>query len=178
MNKDSNYELAAFAFGVIPVIWFGILVAPYMNEGLIGLLSNIDIALSNPFSIQLCDQTAKTIIRFLMIYAIGISIYYSTKRNYRKTEEYGSARWGKVSAVCNKYKDNDYLQNKLFTQNVRMRLDGRKTRRNTNTIIIGGSGAGKTRFYGKPNIMQCNTSFVVLDPKGKEVLGYILQAVH
>lgn len=177
MNKDSNYELAAFAFGVIPVIWFGILVAPYMNEGLIGLLSNIDIALSNPFSIQLCDQTAKTIIRFLLIYAIGISIYYSTKRNYRKTEEYGSARWGKISAVCNKYKDNDYLQNKLFTQNVRMRLDGRKTRRNTNTIIIGGSGAGKTRFYGKPNIMQCNTSFVVLDPKGEILadVGYLLE---
>lgn len=177
MNKDSNYELIAFALATIPVIWFSILVAPYMDEGLLGLLNNIDKALANPFSIHLCSNTFKTIVRFMLIYAIGVCIYYSTKRNYRKTEEYGSARWGKTNAVCNKYKDNDYLQNKLFTQNVRMRLDGRKTRRNTNTIIIGGSGAGKTRFYGKPNIMQCNTSFVVLDPKGEILadVGYLLE---
>ena len=51
-------------------------------------------------------------------------------------------------------------------------------RRNLNVLVVGGSGAGKTRFYAKPNIMQANTSYVVLDPNGKEVLGYILQAVH
>ena len=46
-------------------------------------------------------------------------------------------------------------------------LDGRKHRRNLNVLICGGSGAGKTRFYAKPNIMQCNCSFVILDPKGE-----------
>ncbi|MCB6431251.1 type IV secretory system conjugative DNA transfer family protein, partial [Longicatena sp. 210702-DFI.1.36] len=71
----------------------------------------------------------------------------------------------------------NYLENKLLSQNVRIGLNGKIHRRNLNTIVIGGSGAGKTRFYCKPNIMQCNTSFVVLDPKG-EILrseGYMLE---
>ena len=69
-------------------------------------------------------------------------------------------------------------ENKILTQNVAIGLDGRKHRRNLNVLVCGGSGAGKTRFFAKPNIMNANTSFVVLDPNGKEVLGYILQAVH
>ena len=69
-------------------------------------------------------------------------------------------------------------ENKILTQNVRMNLDAKMHRRNLNTVVIGGSGAGKTRFYAKPNLCQANSSFVVLDPNGKEVLGYILQAVH
>lgn len=186
MKKDSDYELIVFFVMTIPVIWLSIACAPYMDKGLFGLLENMDMVFSNPFSIRICGNTLKTILQFLLIYAIGVCIYYSTKRNYRKTEEYGSAQWGKPSTICNKYKDNNYLLNKLFTQNVRMRLDGRKTRRNTNTLVIGGSGAGKTRFYCKPNIMQCNTSFVVLDPKGEilsdvgcllEKEGYVIKVV-
>ena len=68
--------------------------------------------------------------------------------------------------------------NKILTQNVAIGLDGRRHRRNLNVLVVGGSGAGKTRFYAKPNIMNANTSLIVLDCKGKEVLGYILQAVH
>ena len=186
MKKDSDYELIVFFVMTIPVIWLAIACAPYMDKGLFGLIENMDMVFSNPFSIRICGNTLKTILQFLLIYAIGVCIYYSTKRNYRKTEEYGSAQWGKPSTICNKYKDNNYLLNKLFTQNVRMRLDGRKTRRNTNTLVIGGSGAGKTRFYCKPNIMQCNTSFVVLDPKGEilsdvgcllEKDGYVIKVV-
>lgn len=186
MKKDSDYELIVFFVMTIPVIWLAMACAPYMDKGLFGLLENMNMVFSNPFSIRICGNTSKTILQFLLIYAIGVCIYYSTKRNYRKTEEYGSAQWGKPSTICNKYKDNNYLLNKLFTQNVRMRLDGRKTRRNTNTLVIGGSGAGKTRFYCKPNIMQCNTSFVVLDPKGEilsdvgcllEKEGYVIKVV-
>ena len=59
------------------------------------------------------------------------------------------------------------FQNKVLTQNVAIGLDGRKHRRNLNTLVCGGSGAGKTRFYCKINLMQCNTSFVILDPKGE-----------
>ena len=66
--------------------------------------------------------------------------------------------------------------NKILTQNVEIGYDAHKHRRNLNTLVVGGSGAGKTRFYAKPNIMQGNTSFVVLDPKGKEVLFYSLLA--
>ena len=67
--------------------------------------------------------------------------------------------------------------NKLLTQHVAIGLDGRKHRRNLNVLVIGGSGAGKTRFYCKPNLMQANTSFVVLDPKGEQLrdCGYLLE---
>ena len=58
-----------------------------------------------------------------------------------------------------------------------MGLDGKKHRRNLNTVVIGGSGAGKTRFYAKPNLMQANVSFVVLDPKGELLrdTGFLLK---
>ncbi len=95
---------------------------------------------------------------------MGVGIYFSTRRNYRRGEEHGSAKWGDARAVCRKYRDKRPEENKLLTQSVRIRLDGRKHRRNLNTVVIGGSGAGKTRFYAKPNLMQANTSFVVLDP--------------
>ena len=109
---------------------------------------------------------------------MGIGIYFSTQRNYRMREEHGSAKWGNARAVDKKYRQSPYSDNKLMTQNVRIGLNAKKHRRNLNTLVCGGSGAGKTRFYCKPNLMQCNTSFVILDPNGKEVLGYILQAVH
>lgn len=96
---------------------------------------------------------------------MGIGIYFSTRRNYRKGEEHGSAKWGDARAVDKKYRDKRPEQNKLFTQNVRMGLDGRKHRRNLNTVVIGGSGAGKSFNLAKPNLMQANTSFVVLDPR-------------
>ena len=104
-------------------------------------------------------------------------VYLSTMKNYRRTVEYGSAKWANALNVNRKYASKNYLENKLLSQNVRIGLNGKIHRRNLNTIVIGGSGAGKTRFYCKPNIMQCNTSFVVLDPKG-EILrseGYMLE---
>ncbi len=76
------------------------------------------------------------------------------------------------------YANKNYYSNKIFSKNVRMGLDMFRTQRNLNTLVIGGSGAGKTRFYAKPNILQCNTSFVTLDPKG-EILkstGHLLEA--
>ena len=109
---------------------------------------------------------------------VVIGIYFSTRRNYRRREEHGSAKWGNAKAVDKKYRQNPPSENKLMTQAVRIGLNGKKHRRNLNTLVCGGSGAGKTRFYCKPNLMQANTSFVILDPNGKEVLGYILQAVH
>ncbi len=104
-------------------------------------------------------------------------MYLSTKRNYRKGEEHGSAKWGNASQLSKKYADRNKCENIILTQNTRIGLDGRKHRRNLNVLVCGGSGAGKTRFYAKPNIMQANTSFVVLDPKG-EILrdtGFMLE---
>lgn len=162
---------------IIPVIWFAILIAPYSSGGLIYSLPYISEAINHPFSFSWCDNTPRMILIFTLIYAIGVMVYLSTTKNYRRTVEYGSAKWANALNVNRKYASKNYLENKLLSQNVRIGLNGKIHRRNLNTIVIGGSGAGKTRFYCKPNIMQCNTSFVVLDPKG-EILrseGYMLE---
>lgn len=178
MKKDNHTEEIIFlGILIIPVIWIALLIAPFIHKGLFNAMDDIYNAFDNPFSITLCSDSLRTVAIFLLIYLLGVGIYLSLLRNYRKKEEYGSAKWGNTKQVNKKYADPKYFENKLLSQNVRIGLDGKKHRRNLNTIIIGGSGAGKTRFYGKPNIMQCNTSFVTLDPKG-EILrdtGYLLE---
>lgn len=177
MKKDNQDEWIFFIFLLIPTIWGALLFAPYMDQGLFHAIAQLSNALNNPFHIVWCEDTMRTIFIFLLIYVCGIGIYFSNQKNYRRKEEYGSARWGNSKKVNQKYADKNFTSNKILSQNVRIGLDGKKHRRNLNTIIIGGSGAGKTRFYGKPNIMQCNTSFVVLDPKGEILrdVGHLLE---
>lgn len=153
--------------GCIPVIWLALLVAPFAEDGLAGALINSDKILKDPFDIRICEGSLKTDALFLAVYIMSICIYHTSRRNYRKGEEHGSAEWGDPSAVDRKYHQRPDTANKLLTQHVRIGIDGRKHRRNLNVLVCGGSGAGKTRFYCKPNIMQANTSFVVLDPKGE-----------
>ena len=133
--------------------------------------------MSDPFHIVLCEDSVKTVLVLLLCYGMGIGIYFSTRRNYRRREEHGSAKWGNAKAVDKKYRQNPPTENKLMTQAVRIGLNGKKHRRNLNTLVCGGSGAGKTRFYCKPNLMQANTSFVILDPKGEIVrdVGNLLE---
>ncbi len=133
------------------IIYVALLIAPYMDKGLINAIPNLNEALNHPFQIQWTNSTLKTIDIFLIIYVLGVGMYLSSAKNYRRTEEYGSAKWANPNTVCKKYANKDYFANKVFSQNVRMGLDGKKHRRNLNTVVIGGSGAGKTRFYAKPN---------------------------
>lgn len=186
MKNDRTTDYILIGFFIIPVIWLAVLIAPYMDRGLIGALPYLSNAINHPFSFHWCNDTFKTIFIFLLIYGIGIGIYYSTRRNYRRQEEYGSAKWANPKTINKKYADKDMSQNKILSQNVYIGLNGKKHRRNLNTLVIGGSGAGKTRFYGKPNIMQCNTSYVILDPKGEilrdtgallEKEGYIIRVI-
>jgi Type IV secretory pathway, VirD4 components len=169
MRSDKNVtsSLIFLAFGIIPVVWFALLVAPYIQGGLVDIIANLSIAINNPFQITICEDSLKTVLFFMCIYVVGMGVYFSTRKNYRKQEEHGSAKWGNTSVINKKYKDTKSLDNKLLTQNVRIGMDGKKHRRNLNILVCGGSGAGKTRFFCKPNAMQCNTSFVVLDPKGE-----------
>ncbi|MDO4810456.1 MAG: type IV secretory system conjugative DNA transfer family protein [Eubacteriales bacterium] len=138
-----------------------------MGSGLSGLIRDFGTLMSNPFHITLCEESLRTVLILLLFYGIAIGVYLSNDRNYRRREEHGSAKWGNPSMVNRKYKDKDISHNKILTQNVSIGLDGRKHRRNLNILVCGGSGAGKTRFFAKPNIMNANTSFVVLDPKGE-----------
>ena len=133
---------------------------------------------NNPFHIEFCEDSLKTVLVLLLCYGFGIGIYFSTRRNYRRREEHGSAKWGDAKAVNKKYYQAPKSENKLMTQNVSIGINAKKHRRNLNTLVCGGSGAGKTRFYCKPNLMQANTSFVILDPKGEIVrdVGKLLEA--
>lgn len=168
MVEDKKRQIIILSItGIIPVIWLALLIAPYSSGGLPSIVKNSNEIFNNPLNIKLCENSGKTVLFLLLIYVGGIVLYYSTRKNYRKNEEYGSAKWGSAKSVCKKYKEKNSNNNKILTQNVEIGLDGRKHRRNLNVLICGGSGAGKTRFYAKPNIMQCNCSFVILDPKGE-----------
>ena len=162
-------EIILILIGVLPVIWFALLIAPYMETGIAEMLLGAEDVFTNPFNIKLCENSLRSVLIFLLIYGISIGIYISTKKNYRRGEEHGSAKWGNAESINKKYRQKPDSDNKLLTQRVRIGMNGKKHRRNLNVLVCGGSGSGKTRFYCKPNIMQANTSFVVLDPKGEIV---------
>jgi type IV secretion system protein VirD4 len=174
MKRDSPKQILFIAaFGLVPVIWLGLMIAPALSggQGLSGrlpeVITNLTAALNDPLHIEWREDSVKTVLFLVAAYVMGIGIYLSTRRNTRPKEEHGSAKWGEAAAVNKKYADRHFTDNKILTQNVRIGMDGRKHRRNLNVLVCGGSGAGKTRFYCKVNAMNCNTSMVILDPKGE-----------
>lgn len=186
MRKDKQVELVFYFVGAVFIAWLSVLVAPCIHEGLFDAIIYLNEAMNSPFSFELCQDTLKCILTSESIYSFSYLAYYYNRKNYRRNEEYGSAKWANNKAVNKKYAEKDYYSNKILSQNVRIGLDSRRHRRNLNTLVIGGSGAGKTRFFGKPNLMQCNTSFVVLDPKGEQLRdvgnllekeGYVIKVV-
>lgn len=186
MRKDKQVELVFYFVGAVFIAWLSVLVAPCIHKGLFDAIIYLNEAMNSPFSFELCQDTLKCILISESIYSFSYLTYYYNRKNYRRNEEYGSAKWANNKAVNKKYTEKDYSSNKILSQNVRIGLDSRRHRRNLNTLVIGGSGAGKTRFFGKPNLMQCNTSFVVLDPKGEQLRdvgnllekeGYVIKVV-
>ena len=165
--KRENNPLVLCLFGILPVVWLGLLLAPAAHGGLPEIVARFPAVMNDPFHIELCGDSLKTVLVLLCAYGLAVGVILSSRRNYRRGEEHGSAKWGSARTVNRKYRAAEPEDNKIFTQNVRMGLDGRKHRRNLNTVVVGGSGAGKTRFYAKPNLCQANTSFTVLDPKGE-----------
>lgn len=165
--KRENNPLVLCLFGILPVVWLGLLLAPAAHGGLPEIVARFPAVMNDPFHIELCGDSLKTVLVLLCAYGLAVGVILSSRRNYRRGEEHGSAKWGSARTVNRKYRAAEPEESKIFTQNVRMGLDGRKHRRNLNTVVVGGSGAGKTRFYAKPNLCQANTSFTVLDPKGE-----------
>ena len=177
-QDDKRTAVILSLIGIIPVGWLALKIAPSVGGGLVEILPGLMTVFNEPFRIELCEDSVKAVLVLLLCYGMGIGIYFSTRRNYRRREEHGSAKWGDANAVNKKYAQFPKSENKLMTQNVSIGLNAKKHRRNLNTLVCGGSGAGKTRFYCKPNLMQANTSFVVLDPKGEIVrdVGKLLEA--
>lgn len=177
-QDDKRTAVILSLIGIIPVGWLALKIAPSVGGGLVEILPGLMTVFNEPFRIELCEDSVKAVLVLLLCYGMGIGIYFSTRRNYRRREEHGSAKWGDANAVNKKYAQFPKSENKLMTQSVSIGLNAKKHRRNLNTLVCGGSGAGKTRFYCKPNLMQANTSFVVLDPKGEIVrdVGKLLEA--
>ena len=171
MNRQENQKTIYILLGILSVfvIWLALMVAGCYEENikLFELLDRLTAAMNNPTHITLNEYSLKAVLIFLFLYAMGIGVYFSSKENRRPGEEHGSARWGNVKSVIRRYMDKDSYKNIILSQNMRLGLNAKKHRRNLNVLVIGGSGAGKTRFYAKPNLMQCNTSFIVADPKGE-----------
>ena len=177
-QDDKRTAVILSLIGIIPVVWLALKIAPSVGGGLAAILPELMSVFENPFHIELCEDSVKAVLVLLLCYGMGIGIYFSTRRNYRRREEHGSAKWGEARTVNKKYAQHPKSANKLMTQNVSIGLNAKKHRRNLNPLVCGGSGAGKTRFYCKPNLMQANTSFVILDPKGEIVrdVGKLLEA--
>ena len=171
-NRQSETRTLIIVFICLSpvVVWLALLFAGCYQEGnkLFELLERITIALENPMKITFNEYSLKTVLFFLFFYAMGVGVYFSSRENRRPGEEHGSAKWGVVSQIVKRYADfKERFNNILFSQTMRIGLNAKKHRRNLNVLVVGGSGAGKTRFYAKPNIMQCNTSFIIADPKGE-----------
>lgn len=154
----------------LPVIWWAaILIADAIQPGrnLFELLEVLTEKLNHPFQLHYTEYTIKSVLVCTLLYAAGIGIFYSSQKNYRRGEEHGSARWGDARQICKKYSQKPYSQNILLTQNFRISLDTHKHRRCLNILVVGGSGAGKSRGFALPNIMQCCCSMVITDPKAE-----------
>lgn len=146
------------------------------GENIFEILDRLSQILRQPFSLHYTVYTGKCILILSFAYITGICIYYSQQKNYRRGVEHGSARWGDVHQICKRYADKEYTHNLLLTQNFRMSQEVYKHQRNLNVLVAGVSGAGKSRTYAVPNILQCSQaeskkgggcSIVVTDPKGE-----------
>ena len=154
----------------LPVIWWvAILLADAIQPGrnLFELMEVLTEKLNHPFQFHYTEYTIKSMLVCTLLYAAGIGIFYSSQKNYRRGEEHGSARWGGARQICKKYSQKPYSQNILLTQNFRISLDTHEHRRCLNILVVGGSGAGKSRGFALPNIMQCCCSMVITDPKAE-----------
>ena len=178
MVEDNKVIKTIFIIiGSIFILWISLKVAPFINNGIMKILIDLDKIMSNPFNLKWCKNSMKVIIILEFIYLLIILYLYEKNKDYRRGEEYGSAKWGNKDELKKKYEQTPYANNKILTKRIKIGLNGKLHRRNLNTIIIGGSGSGKTRFYAKPNVMQCNSSMIILDSKG-EILrdtGHLLE---
>ena len=149
--------------------WAAILIADAIQPGrnLFELMELLTEKLNHPFQLHYTEYTIKSVLVCTLLYAAGIGIFYSSQKNYRRGEEHGSARWGDARQICKKYSQKPYSQNILLTQNFRISLDTHEHRRCLNILVVGGSGAGKSRGFALPNIMQCCCSMVITDPKAE-----------
>ena len=135
--KDNKNNTLLYIVGIIPVIWLSLLIAPFIDGGLIEIVKEFPNVINEPLRITFCANSIKVILFLLLIYIMGVAVYESTKKNYRRKEEHGSAKWGIAKKINKKYKQTPFKENKILTQNVTIGLDGKKHRRNLNVLVCG-----------------------------------------
>ncbi|WP_297983888.1 VirD4-like conjugal transfer protein, CD1115 family [uncultured Oscillibacter sp.] len=174
MNQDTRTgRLAACLFLYTFVVWAALLLAQSLGGGLPDILANLTAALEHPFAIRWTERSLVSILICSALYAAALCYLSANQGKRRDGAEHGSAAWGTPQQVNAMFAQRE---NKLLTQNVRLGLDTHKHRRSLNVLVIGGSGAGKSRSYVKPNILEANTNYVVTDPKSEVLLatgGYL-----
>ena len=170
--RKSNDTLF-YLIGIIPVIWLALLLAQSLGGGLPELLRNLTSALEQPTNIVWTDKSLPTILICLAAYGMAVLLYRTNQGRTRDGEEHGSAAWATPASVNAQFAQKDSIP---LTQHVRLGLDTHKHRRSLNVLVIGGSGAAKTRSFVLPNILTANTNYVITDPKSEVLLatgGYL-----
>ena len=174
MNQQTRTgRLAVCLFLYAFVVWAALLLAQSLGGGLPDILANLTTALKHPFAIHWTEQSLVSILICSALYAAALCYASANQGRTRDGAEHGSAAWGTPRQVNAMFAQK---QNKLLTQNVRLGLDTHKHRRSLNVLVIGGSGAGKSRSYVVPNILEANTNYVITDPKSEVLLatgGYL-----
>ncbi len=169
--KSKAPALAAGMAGGVLAVWMGIAIAPGAAGGLRGMLAAFNQAMADPFSFTIVPGTGRCVLVCLFLYGLAVLVLVSSGMNFRRGEEYGSARWGNPHGLDRQYRDRkDPSSNLILTQHVAMgnsQAAMYRHRRNLNTVVIGGSGAGKSTSHVLINILQASHSYVVLDPSGE-----------
>lgn len=166
-------------FGLFPVAFLSYLVSGAWENGMniVEFLDAFDRVCSNMFTVNYFKgyDTIRAVIFGWTIYAVVLMMYYTSQRNLMPGKEYGTAKFADIGMVNKAIRDKDEQRNRILSRNVRMSLDTRKTKLNNNILIIGGSGAGKTFYEVKPNLMQMpkKCSFICTDPKGGARRSYL-----
>ena len=170
--RKSNDTLF-YLIGIIPVVWLALLLAQSLGGGLPELLRNLTSALEQPTNIIWTDKSLPTILICLAAYGMAVLLYRTNQGRTRDGEEHGSAAWATPASVNAQFAQKDSIP---LTQHVRLGLNTHKHRRSLNVLVIGGSGAAKTRSFVLPNILTANTNYVITDPKSEVLLatgGYL-----
>lgn len=172
MNKKKRNFLIIMIIAYMFVLFLGVhfyrgFLEAKANSDLPNLINFFEADITNNLNlIPITKEDFKVILFITFAFVIFVMLKLTEKeKKYKNGVEYGSARWG-TEVEKKKLRDKDNKNNVILSNDIFMSLNTRKTRKNLNVCILGGSGAGKTRFYVKPNLMQLNTTYIVTDPKG------------
>ena len=137
---------------------------------------------TTPFAIFPLNFKSMFVMTFIYLVAVAaVWVDYQVKRTDAQGVESGSAKWfDDWKNFAKKYVDPKDETNMIFSNEVKLNMNTRKTRKNNNVLVIGGSGTGKSRFMVKPNLLQANCSYVVTDPSGEllQTQAYHLEAIQ